>query len=341
LSRPLRILALVDERLKPPENPKSSELRTADWKMEYDVVATLANAGHEVHTLGVGSDLGAIRAAVEERKPQAVFNLLEDFHGVPIYDQNVVSYLELLQVPYTGCNPRGLLLARDKAISKMLLASHRIPTPEFAVFRRGQKFRRPARLRFPLIVKSLNKEGSVGISQASIVHGDEELAARVKLMHERHGTHAIAEQYVDGRELYVGVVGNDRLQVFPTWELGFTKLPDDAPRIATQRVKWDPAYQKKVGVKTSAAKDLPNGVAQAIPRLAKRVFRALQLNGYARIDFRLAADGRPFVLEANPNPQLAYGEDFAESAEHAGLGYPELLQRIVQLGMSWSPERTG
>ena len=106
-------------------------------------------------------------------------------------------------------------------------------------------------------------------------------------------------------------------------------------------MKWDPAYQKKVGVKTSAANDLPNGVAQAIPRLAKRVFRALQLNGYARIDFRLAADGRPFVLEANPNPQLAYGEDFAESAEHAGLGYPELLQRIVQLGMSWSPERTG
>ncbi|MFM8410805.1 MAG: D-alanine--D-alanine ligase, partial [Alphaproteobacteria bacterium] len=221
MKRALRILALVDERLKPPENPRTSELKTADWKMEYDVVATLANAGHEVHTLGVGSDLGAIRDAIEERKPQVVFNLLEDFHGVPIYDQNVVSYLELLQVPYTGCNPRGLLLARDKSISKMLLSSHRIPTPEFAVFRRGQKFRRPSRLRFPLIVKSLNKEGSVGISQASIVHTDEELAARVKLMHERHGTHAIAEQYIAGRELYVGVVGNDRLQVFPTWELSF------------------------------------------------------------------------------------------------------------------------
>lgn len=341
MKRALRILALVDERLKPPENPRTSELKTADWKMEYDVVATLANAGHEVHTLGVGSDLGAIRDAIEERKPQVVFNLLEDFHGVPIYDQNVVSYLELLQVPYTGCNPRGLLLARDKAISKMLLSSHRIPTPEFAVFRRGQKFRRPSRLRFPLIVKSLNKEGSVGISQASIVHTDEELAARVKLMHERHGTHAIAEQYIDGRELYVGVVGNDRLQVFPTWELSFKKLPDEAPRIATERIKWDPAYQKKVGVSTSAAKDLPNGLAHAIPRLAKRVFRALQLNGYARIDMRLDAEGRPFVLEANPNPQLAYGEDFAESAEQAGLDYPELLQRIVQLGMSWSPERTG
>ena len=341
MKRPLRILALVDERLKPPENPRTSELKTADWKMEYDVVATLANAGHEVHTLGVGSDLGAIRDAIDERKPQVVFNLLEDFHGVPIYDQNVVSYLELLQVPYTGCNPRGLLLARDKAISKMLLASHRIPTPEFAVFRRGQRFRRPARLRFPLIVKSLNKEGSVGISQASIVNTDEELAARVKLMHERHGTHAIAEQYIDGRELYVGVIGNDRLRVFPTWELGFKNLPDEAPRIATERVKWSPAYQKKVGVSTSAAKDLPAGAAHAIPRLAKRVFRALQLNGYARIDMRLDAQGRPFVLEANPNPQLAYGEDFAESAEQAGLDYPDLLQRIVQLGMSWSPERTG
>lgn len=341
MKRKLRILALVDERLKPPENPRASELRTADWKMEYDVVATLENAGHEVHVLGVGSDLGAIRDAVAERRPDVVFNLLEDFHGVPIYDQNVVSLLELLRVPYTGCNPRGLMLARDKAISKMLLASHRIAVPEFAVFRLGRRLRRPARLRFPLIVKSLTKEGSVGIAQQSVVHDDAELAARVRLVHERQRTHAIAEQFIAGRELYVGVVGNERLQVFPTWELGFDRLPDEAPRIATERVKWDPAYQKKVGVRTSAAKDLPPGVGERIPQIAKRVYRALYLNGYARIDFRLDAEGRPFVLEANPNPQLAYGEDFAESAEHAGTGYAALLERIAVLGMSWSPEDPG
>jgi len=335
-----RVLALVDERLKPPENPRQSELTTADWKMEYDVVATLTNLGHEVHTLGVGSDLGAIRDAVDERTPDVVFNLLEDFHGVPIYDQNVVSLLELLRVPYTGCNSRGLMLARDKAIAKMLLASHRIAVPDFAVFRIGRRLRRPARLRFPLIVKSLTKEGSVGIAQASVVSNDDELAERVRLVHERQKTHAIAEEYIDGRELYVGVVGNERLQVFPVWELHFSRLPEDAPRIATERVKWDPEYQKKVGVRTRAAKDLPTGVDGEISRLVKRVFRALYLNGYARIDLRLDANGKIFVLEANPNPQLAYGEDFAESAEHAGVSYPALLNRIVTLGLAWSPERT-
>jgi D-alanine-D-alanine ligase len=337
----LRVLALVDERLKPPEKPRSSELTTADWKMEYDVVATLGNSGHEVYTLGVGSDLGAIRQAIDERKPHVVFNLLEDFHGVPIYDQNVVSLLELLRVPYTGCNPRGLMLARDKAISKMLLASHRIAVPEFAVFRIGRRLRRPARLRFPLIVKSLTKEGSVGIAQQSVVSNDEDLAERVRLVHERQKTHAIAEQYIDGRELYIGVIGNERLQVFPVWELHFSRLPEDVPRIATERVKWDPAYQKKVGVQTSAAKDLPAGLDTAIPKLCKRAYRALHLNGYGRIDLRLDAEGKIFVLEANPNPQLAYGEDFAESAEHAGLLYPALLNRIVTLGLRWSPERTG
>ena len=336
-----RILALVDERLKPPDNPRASELMTADWKMEYDVVATLANLGHEVHTLGVGSDLGAIRQAIDERAPHVVFNLLEDFHGVPIYDQNVVSLLELLRVPYTGCNPRGLMLARDKAISKMLLASHRIAVPEFAVFRIGRGIRRPARLRFPLIVKSLTKEGSVGIAQQSVVSNDEELAERVRLVHERQKTHAIAEQYIDGRELYIGLIGNERLRVFPVWELYFSRLPEDAPRIATERVKWDPAYQKKVGVQTRAAKDLSPALDTAIGRVCKRVYRALHLNGYARIDLRLDADEKIFVLEANPNPQLAFGEDFAESAEHAGLSYPALLNRIVTLGLQWSPERAG
>jgi D-alanine-D-alanine ligase len=308
--------------------------------MEYDVISTLESAGHEVHTLGVGSDLGAIRQAIDEWKPQVVFNLLEDFHGVPIYDQNVVSLLELLRVPYTGCNSRGLMLARDKAISKMLLASHRIATPEFAVFRIGRGIRRPARLRFPLIVKSLTKEGSVGIAQQSVVSNDEELAERVRLVHERQKTHAIAEQYIDGRELYIGLLGNDRLQVFPVWELHFSRLPEDAPRIATERVKWDPAYQKKVGVRTRAAKDLSPALDTAIRRVCKRVFRALHLNGYARIDLRLDGDGKIFVLEANPNPQLAYGEDFAESAEHAGLSYSALLNRIVTLGLRWSPETT-
>jgi D-alanine-D-alanine ligase len=334
----LRVLALMDARLVPPDDVRGVDLETAEWRMEYDVVSTLRSLGHEVTTLGVGTDLGAIRRAVEEVTPHTVFNLLEDFHDVPIYDQNLVSYLELLRVPYTGCNPRGLMLARDKAISKTLLAFHRVPVPDFFVVRAGKAPRRPKRLRFPLIVKSLTKEGSAGIAQSSLVDDEPKLAERVRFVHEHLGTDAIVEQYVDGRELYVGVLGNERLQVLPPWELHFTNMPDDLPRIATDRVKWSRAYQKKRGIRTGAAKDLPDGVAARLGHLSKRIYRVLQLSGCARIDFRLDAEGRLFVLEANPNPQLARGEDLAASAEHAGLSYEALIQRLLTLGLRWSPD---
>jgi len=334
----LRLLALMDEVLVPPDDPpKDVDVTEAEWKTEFDVVTTLRNLGHEVQCLGVGSDLGVVRNAIAEGQPHAVFNLLEDFHDVPIYDQNVVSYLELLGVPYTGCNSRGLMLARDKGISKKLLYYHRIPVPEFTVFRMGSPVRRPARLAFPLIVKSLTKEGSAGIAQTSLVSDDEKLAERVALIHKRQRTDAIAERYIDGRELYVGVLGNQRLMVLPIWELLFTKVPEEAPRIATERVKWDAAYRTRHGIKSSLAKGLPDALVARIKVLCKRIYRVLELSGYARIDLRLDSEGRVYVLEANPNPQLAYGEDFAESAERAGVKYDGLLQRIVNLALQRVP----
>jgi D-alanine-D-alanine ligase len=337
----LRVLALMHEELVPAEDVSGYDLTTVEWKTEYDVVANLRKLGHDVLPLGIGSDLSVIRKAIDEWKPHIAFNLLEHFHSVGIFDQNVVSYLELLRIPYTGCNPRGLLLARDKGLSKMLLAYHRIPVPEFVVFQIGRAVRRPKRLAFPLIVKSLTMEASMGISQASVVEDDDKLKARVKFIHDTFGTDAIAERYIDGRELYVGALGNQRLQVFPVWELLFTKMPDEAWRIATDRVKWNNSYQKRRGIKTSEAKNLPDGLAQRIRYLCKRVYRSLNLSGYARIDLRLDESGKVYVLEANPNPQLAYGEDFAESAELAGLHYQPLLQRIINLGISWRPEQPG
>jgi D-alanine-D-alanine ligase len=205
----------------------------------------------------------------------------------------------------------------------------------------GRSVRRPKRLRFPLIVKSLTKEASIGISQASVVESDEKLRERVRFIHESIGTDAIVEHYIDGRELYVGIIGNQRLEVFPVWEMFFTKMPEDARRIATDRVKWSRAYQKKRGIRTGPAKDLPNGLSQQMQRLAKRVYRTLNMSGYARMDIRLTPEGKMYVLEANPNPQLAYGEDFAESAEMAGIEYGELLQRILNLGLRWRPDRLG
>jgi len=331
----LRVLVLMHPDFMPPESLKGhTEQEINVWKTEYNVVTTLRANGHEVKPLGVQYELKPIRDEIESWKPHVVFNLLEQFHGEPTYDQNVASYLELLRMPYTGCNPRGLMLARGKDLSKQLMSYHRIPVPDFAVFAINRKIKRPARLALPLIVKSVSEDASLGIARASVVDSDEKLAERVAFIHERIGTPAIAEQFIDGREIYVGVLGNDRLRVLPVWELQFGSIPEGAYRIATERLKHDVRYQDKHGVEHGPAKGLDPEVRERIMKLAKRAYRTLDLSGYARIDFRLAADGTPYCNEANPNPEIAEIEEFAQAAKHDGVPYPDLLNRIVALGIS-------
>ncbi|MBL9036805.1 MAG: ATP-grasp domain-containing protein [Rhodospirillaceae bacterium] len=331
----LRVLVLMHPDFMPPDSAEGySEKEINVWKTEYDVIHTLRGLGHEVKPLGVQYELKPIRDEVETWKPHVVFNLLEQFHGEPAYDQNVASYLELLRVPYTGCNPRGLMLARGKALSKKLLAFHRIPSPSFAVFPMGRKVKRPAKLGFPLIVKSASEDSSIGIAQASVVDSDEKLAERVAFIHERVGTDAMAEQFIEGREIYVGVLGNERLKVLPVWELQFGDMDETQNRIATAKVKHDVNYQEKLGIVHGPAKDLSPELKSRIQTLAKRICRTLELDGYARVDFRLSADGVPYFLEANPNPEIAKIEEFATAAKHDGIKYPELLQRILQLAIA-------
>jgi D-alanine-D-alanine ligase len=335
----LRVLALVHRHLIPPDTVDEGRDITAEpWRTEFDVISTLRKMGHEVQVLGVHDDLGEIRRLATEWKPHLAFNLLEGFDDITIFDQNVVSHLELLKLSYTGCNPRGLLLARDKSLSKKLLAYHRIPVPEFDVCRIGRPIRRSKRLQFPLIVKSLTQEASVGISQASVVDNEDKLKERVAFIHDSIGTTAIVEHYIEGRELYVGVLGNQALQALPVWELFFTNMPEGTRRIATDRVKWNTKYQNKYGIDSGPARDLPDAMTEKILHLCKRAYRALELSGYARIDLRLDEAGHVWVLEANPNPQIAKGEDFAASAEKVGLTYEGLLQRILNLGLRWQPE---
>ncbi|MBI2115847.1 MAG: D-alanine--D-alanine ligase [candidate division NC10 bacterium] len=327
MPRRQRILALVYEQLVPPENAGEAEAATAEWKTEYDVVSTLRALGHEVLPLGVGGDLGPTRKALEEFKPHIVFNLLEAFDQVPSWDHNVVAFLELMKVPYTGCNSRGLLLARDKALAKKLLSYHRIPVTDFAVFPMRRRVRRPRRLAFPLIVKSLTLDSSIGISQASVVETEEKLEERVRFIHESIGTDALVETYVEGRELYVGILGNQRLQVLPIWELLFTKMPEEQRKIATERLKWTLSYQRKRGIVSAEAADLPEGAAARIRDICKRVYRSLMLSGCARIDLRLSDTQGVYVMEAK--------------AKAAGLEYADLLQRIVTLGLRWEPTLPG
>lgn len=332
----LRILALMHPQFVPDEaRERLSAQEASDSKTEYDVVSTLRRIGHEVVPLGVQYELFPIRDAVEALKPHIVFNLLEEFHGEVLFDQNVVSFLELLHMPYTGCNPRGMIISRGKALSKKLVAYHRIRVPDFAVFPIGHKVRRPPRLKFPLIVKSLIEHASVGIARASVVDSDEKLAERVAFIHERVGTDAIAEQFIEGRELYVSVLGNDRLVVYPTWELVAKKRPEGEPLIATARVKHDVEYQQRHGIDTGPA-ELPPEIATKLSHAARRIYKILELTGYARLDFRLDSEGRFFFLEANPNPEIANREEFASAAAAAGVTYEELLQRIVNLGLRQS-----
>jgi D-alanine-D-alanine ligase len=331
----LRVLVLLHPDLVPPDSLKGLSDREAnEIKTEYDVVSTLRAEGHTVRPLGVQHELKPIRDEVESWKPHVVFNLLEQFHDEAVYDQNVASLLELLRVPYTGCNPRGLMLARGKDLSKKLLSYHRIPLPAFTVFPMRRKIKRPARLGLPVIVKSLSEDASYGIAQASVVDSDEKLAERVTFIHERIGTAAIAEAYIAGRELYVGVLGNERLRVLPIWELNFGTMPQDAWPIATEQVKHDFEYQERRGIEIGLAKDLPLPLVAAMQRVAKRIYRTLDLDGYARIDFRLSAEGIPYYIEANPNPEIARAEEFASAARYDGLEYPGLLNRILALGIS-------
>jgi D-alanine-D-alanine ligase len=334
-----RVLLMVHETLVPPDDIAGRpESDIEHCRTEYNVLSTLRHLGHHVRVVGVGDRLTEVREAIRDWRPHVVFNLLEEFSGIVTYDHYIVAYLELMRQPYTGCNPRGMMISRDKVLTKQVLASHRIPTPRFQLFPHGERFREPRRLTFPLFVKSATDDASLGISQASMVADMERLRERVEFIHDQVRSDALVEEYIDGREIYVGVLGNERLTALPAWEMDFGTLPPEVMSIATRKVKWDPAYQAKHGIATGPARGLPAGQQESLGRLAKRIYRALHMSGYARMDLRMRPDGSVFVLEVNANPNLTYGEDFAESAEAAGIGYGALVGRIVRLGIDYRPE---
>ena len=333
----LRILVLMHRDLVPPDSMEGySDKEITEWKTEFDVVSTLREMGHEVYPLGVFDDLGQIRKALDDIKPHISFNLLEEFHGQSLFDYHITSYLELLKQSYTGCNPRGLMLAHDKALSKKIMTYHRIRTPKFTVYPMSPKIKISKRLNYPLFVKSLYEEGSYGISQASIVTNEEKLYERISYLHDQLRTPVISEEYIEGREIYIPVIGNTRLRVMPPMELEFGSMPEKIPRIATSKVKWDWAYQKQYGIDIKPA-ELDNRQMERVIKLGKRLYHVLGLSGYARIDIRLTEQGKIYVLEANANPDIAYGGEMSTAAELGNMSYEEFLQKVINLGMRYSP----
>lgn len=330
----LKILALFDA-IAPTtiDQDLSAELKTDDWKTEANVLAALAELGHTVEHLAIFDDLNLLRQKLESFQPDVLFNLADQFKNNRAFDQNIVSFLEMHGVTFTGCGSTGLTLCKHKAISKKILGYHRIRVPEFTVITRGKRPVRPARLKFPILVKPLKEEASYGISQASFIETDEQFKERVQFIHASHDCDVIAEEYIAGRELYVSVLGNHKLDVFPIRELVFKEVPPDEPKIATYRAKWDEEYRKKWGLQNQFAEALDPALAKDIVQTCKRIYRLLTIDGYARVDLRVTPANEIYFIEANPNPILAADEDFAQSALKAGVAYPQLIERIIRTGL--------
>ena len=330
----LKVLALFDA-VEPTtlDQDMRAELKTEDRKTEANVLEALRQLGHETSHLAIFDNLDLLQQKLQSFAPDVIFNLADQFNNNRSFDQHIVSLLAMRRIPFTGCGPTGLTFCKHKGISKKILRYHRIHTPDFVTIARGQRIARPRRLKYPILVKPLKEEASLGISQASFVENDEQFKERVTFIHEKWFNDVIAEEYIHGRELYVSVIGNQRLEVFPIRELVFREVPPDEPKIATYKAKWDEEYRKRWGLQNEFAKGLDPAVVARIEQTCKRIYHLLGIDGYARLDLRLTADNTIYFIEANPNPILAADEDFAQSAGEAGLSYPDLIGRIIRVGL--------
>lgn len=339
MKKKLKILALFDA-IAPTtlDQDLSAELKTEDWKTEANVLAALTELGHTTEHLAIFDNLDLLLQKLETFKPDIIFNLADQFKNNRAFDQNIVSFLEMHGLPFTGCGSTGLTLCKHKGISKKILGYHRIRVPDFVIVPRGRRGIRPQRLKFPVLVKPLKEEASYGIAQASFVETDEQFRERVQFIHEKYDNDVIAEEYIEGRELYVSVFGNHRLQVLPVRELVFKEVPPDEPKIATYKAKWDEEYRKRWGLQNRFAENLDAALVREIEQTCKRIYRLLTIDGYARLDLRLTQNNEVYFIEANPNPILASDEDFAQSALKAGLAYPQLVERVVRLGLKTTRE---
>jgi len=329
----LKVLALFDA-IGPTsiDQDLSAELKTEDWSSEADVLKALRKLGHRTEYVAIFDDLELLRQKLRYFKPHVIFNLCDQFHNNRAFDQHIAAYLELCGVPFTGCGATGLTLAKHKGISKKILAYHGLRVPRFVNLPYGSRIMRPQQLKFPLVVKPMNEEASLGISQSSLVETDHQLRKRVRFLRDKYAHDVIVEEYIHGRELYVSLLGDRTLKVFPIREILFEDVPESEPRIASYRAKWDYDYRWKWGIDNQFARLRP-ALKRRIQRFGRQVFRLLKLDGYARLDLRITPDEEVVFIEANPNPILARHEDFAHAAVKSGMRYHELIQAILRIGM--------
>jgi len=334
MRRRLKVLLVFDTPYHTPRGYNfEKEFKELDWVTERDVYSALLENGYDVILLGLYDDIKLLFEEVKENKPEAIFNLTEVFKQKTYLEKNVAWILEILGIPYTGATPTSLLICNNKALTKKILTFHKIRVPNFYTFYKHRKVKFIRRLKLPLIVKPLYEEASRGISQASVVDSEEGLIERVKFIHTHLNMDAIAEEYIDGRELYVSVLGNKRIKVLPFREMKFGKIPEDEPRIATYKAKWDYRYREKWEIKNVFAGRLPSGLDKKIIEICKRAYRALNMQCYARFDIRITSQGEVYIIEANANPCLGRTDELAQSAEKSGISYNKLIQKIINLAL--------
>jgi D-alanine-D-alanine ligase len=333
----MKVLVLFDLHRNPrPDEQFPPEVlrQNEDKPTEADVLACLGRLGHETDTLAVFDNVVAIVEKIASFQPDVVFNLTESFDAQRAHEPNIPALLELLKVRYTGAGPEALLLCKDKSLAKKLLSYHRVRVARFVVSQKSRPLRRLKRFVFPAFVKPAGEESSDGIAQASFARDEGEALERVRFLHERFEGDVMVEEYIEGRELYVSVIGHKRLTVFPPRELFFEQVPDDAPKFATSKAKWDDAYRSKWGIRKGPAAPLPEGVPRKLDQMARTVYRVLKIRGLGRIDTRVTAAGEVIVIEANPNPSLAREDDFAQSAAAGEVDYDALIQKILDAALS-------
>ncbi|HKC59530.1 MAG TPA: D-alanine--D-alanine ligase [Myxococcales bacterium] len=296
-----------------------------------EVLEALRSNGHDAFF----HELKDERSLLELARVEAdlVFNLTEAYAGDDSKEAHVAAFLDLLELPYTGAGPRALFLAQDKALAKKVFTFHGIRTPNFVSSYRG-KIDHIDDLHFPMIVKPGSEDGSVGIDAGSVVKSVKELMERIALLHERFDSPALIEEFIEGREIYVGVLGSDKPEALPPVELDLSKLPKGMPRIAGKEVKWEKGTQAYDAALAAVARDLPDEMVSRIQETALATYGALGLRDYGRIDLRVAPGGEIYVIEANPNPWLAPEAELAMAAAAAGRDYPRLIGEIADRALS-------
>ncbi|MBU2063432.1 MAG: ATP-grasp domain-containing protein, partial [Candidatus Omnitrophica bacterium] len=285
--------------------------------------------------LGICKDINILLEELKEDRPDVIFNLAEVFDNMSRLDKNFAALLEMLGIPFTGASSETLMICNDKALHKKILRFHRIRVPRFHTFYREHKVWLPKTIKLPLIVKPLSEEASRGISLASVVDNEAAMVERVKFIHEKMKMDAIVEEFIEGRELYISVLGNKRINILPLREVKFGNVTDEEPRVATYKAKWDNNYRKKWGIKNVFAGKLAEGLDKTIEDSCKRAYHVLNMRCYARFDIRISSvTGRVYILEANANPNLAKDDELSQSAEKAGISYNQLINKIVKLALA-------